>query len=368
LTVTSNQGCIADTVKKFTVNGAVPKADFIVNDIASLCSNKQVKITNRSTVDFGNITHVEIFWDYANDPTDKTTNENPVNGDNYFHKYPEFGTPVSRDYQLVFVAYSGINCISEIKQKITVQGTPKIDFKPFDPVCEEVTPFALVNANDIYQYAGVGTYTGAGVSNSGMFNPSAAKDGTHTIRYTFRATNGCIDTAEEKIVVLPTPAVNAGADRYLLEGESITIDAKAEAGNTYLWLPEVAIRDNDILNPLVSPVDDIVYRLQVTSPDGCVGSDEVKVVVLKKIKVPNIFSPNGDGINDTWTIEHLEAYPGATLEIFNRYGQQVYFSNGYSRKWDGNYNGKPLPTGTYYYVIDPKNGRSQMKGAITIIR
>lgn len=84
--------------------------------------------------------------------------------------------------------------------------------------------------------------------------------------------------------------------------------------------------------------------------------------------VPNAFSPNGDGINDRWHIQYLESYPGATVDVYNRYGQLVFSSIEYSVDWDGTVNGKPLPIGTYYYVINPKNGRKIISGSVTIIR
>ena len=90
--------------------------------------------------------------------------------------------------------------------------------------------------------------------------------------------------------------------------------------------------------------------------------------ILKEPKVPNVFSPNGDGINDQWVIQFLDSYPGCTVEIFNRYGQKVYQSTGYSKPWDGMINGNPLPIGTYYWIINPKNGRKQMNGSVTILR
>ena len=65
---------------------------------------------------------------------------------------------------------------------------------------------------------------------------------------------------------------------------------------------------------------------------------------------------------------HLESYPGATVEIFNRYGQLVFRSTGYTTPWDGTLKGKPLPAGTYYYLINPKNGRQQMSGFVDIVR
>ena len=106
----------------------------------------------------------------------------------------------------------------------------------------------------------------------------------------------------------------------------------------------------------------------MTALGGCAVNDSIFITVLKSPVIPNTFSPNGDGINDTWKIKYLDSYPGATVDVYNRYGQSVFHSNGYSKEWDGSFNGKLLPIGTYYYVINPKNGRPIFNGSITIIR
>jgi gliding motility-associated-like protein len=67
-------------------------------------------------------------------------------------------------------------------------------------------------------------------------------------------------------------------------------------------------------------------------------------------------------------IEDIESYPGAIIEIYNAEGQLVYRSVGYSKPWDGSFNGKTLPFGTYYFVIDPKSGRKKIAGYVTIIK
>jgi gliding motility-associated-like protein len=84
--------------------------------------------------------------------------------------------------------------------------------------------------------------------------------------------------------------------------------------------------------------------------------------------IPNTFTPNGDGINDVWNIEKIENYPNCTVNIFNRYGEKVYASVGYSVPWDGTYKGSPLPTGTYYYVIDLKKNNPLLSGYVAIIK
>jgi gliding motility-associated-like protein len=370
LTVTSKDGCVSSLSRMFTVNGSVPVSSYSVNNAAALCSNQEVSITDASTVDFGSIVKVEVYWDYLNDPTIKTVDDNPAPGRVYTHRYPEFGTPATRSFSVRYVVYSGINCIHEFTRTVVVNASPQIQFAPLDVVCEEITPFPLTAANEIFGFAGTGVYSGNGITSpSGMFSPAAATPGIHTIRYSFTATNGCSTFAEQTIRVAPTPSVDAGPDRTVLEGGFITIQAKGTGDNlSYAWTPNIAINNIAAPTPNVSPTEDITYRVVVTSIDGCTDNDEVFVKVLKKPKVPNAFSPNGDGINDFWVIEYLESYPGATIDIFNRYGQTVYTSIGYNKPWDGTMNGRPLPVGTYYWVINPKNGRQQMNGSVTIIR
>ncbi len=87
-----------------------------------------------------------------------------------------------------------------------------------------------------------------------------------------------------------------------------------------------------------------------------------------QLVIPNTFTPNGDGINDTWIISYIEYYPNATVNIFNRYGEKVLTSIGYGVPWDGTYKGVKVPSGTYYYIIDPKNGHKPISGWIAVIR
>ena len=74
-------------------------------------------------------------------------------------------------------------------------------------------------------------------------------------------------------------------------------------------------------------------------------------------------------MNDHWDISSLQYYPGANVQVFNRYGQVVLNRFGYIKPWDGNdVNGKPLPVGVYYYIIKPGSGLSMMTGSVTILR
>jgi gliding motility-associated-like protein len=369
VTVTSKDGCQGKLEKSFTVNGSIPQAGFVVRDAASLCSNKEVAVNDQSTVDFGSIVRVEIYWDYLNDPTVKTVDEEPTPGKVYSHKYPDFGDPRSKDFQVRYVSYSGINCVSQQVKTITVKASPEILFAALTPVCEELTPFNVTAATEIFNFVGTGTYSGPGISPQGLFNPSVSGPGVHTLRYHFEAENGCSTDKEQQQEVYPTPGISAGADKRVLEDGSAILDGQAQGNITqYLWTPGTWLDNTTIATPKVTPLEDITYTLTVTSAQGCTASDRVFVKVLRKPVIPNAFTPNGDGINDTWVIKYLDAYPDCTVDIYNRNGQRVFYSVGYGRPWDGRINGNPLPIGTYYYIINPHNGRKTEAGSVTIIR
>lgn len=94
----------------------------------------------------------------------------------------------------------------------------------------------------------------------------------------------------------------------------------------------------------------------------------VSVSVPEKIVVPNTFTPNGDGYNDTWYIPGLLSHTNCTINIYNRYGAMMYRSVGYQQPWNGTSNGKAVPSGVYYYVIDTKSNSGKLSGEVTVLR
>jgi len=368
LVVTSANGC-RDTVEKvFTVNGAIPDAAFTIANTGPLCSNEDVRVRDNSTVDFGRITRTIIYWDADNNLSDTTVDEQPAVGKVYRKRYADFGSPATRSFRIRMVAYSGISCSDEVSQPIVLNASPQLGFDSLAPVCQEIPAFRLSVARDSAGLPGTGLYTGPGVS-GGNFQPGTAGVGTHTVRFTYTTLAGCVAFRERNIQVLPTPRVDAGPDRSLLEGDSLRIGATASGNRLqYLWTPPSGLSDPSTLTPRASPAEDFRYRLTVTSADGCTAADEMLILVLLKPVVPNTFTPNGDGYNDTWVIRHLERYPGAIVEVYATTGTLLYRQVGYTVPWDGTWQGRALPTGTYYYVIDPKNERPRMAGYVTIYR
>jgi len=96
---------------------------------------------------------------------------------------------------------------------------------------------------------------------------------------------------------------------------------------------------------------------------------EVKVTVgLSITDIPNTFTPNNDGVNDLWIIDGVNKYPGVVVQLFDRYGQKVFESKGYSQPFDGKRDGKLLPPGVYYYIINLNSKCSLLSGSLTLIR
>jgi gliding motility-associated-like protein len=371
LTVTSKAGCVTTMVKTFTVNGATPTAGFEILNPSDLCSNKEVVFRNTSTVDFGDVGKVEWYFDFDNLPTNKIVDENPVPGKEYRFSYPVFSTPATKSIKVRMVAYSGGSCFDEEIRTITILAAPSVSFSALPNVCQEIAPFQITQASEISGQAGSGTFSGPGVSSTGIFNPALAGIGTHTLQYVFSANNGCSESKSQTIIVMPTPSVNAGRDTLILEGGETRLNATASGSNvSYKWFPSTGLSRDDIPDPVASPTEDIVYTLTVTSDQACAAMDNIRVKVLKQPEVPNAFSPNGDGMNDLWNVKYLESYANASVKVFSRYGEVVYQSiKGYSKPWDGQFNGVNLPVGTYYYIIDPKTkGRKVISGAVTILR
>ena len=368
LKITNANGCVTTKTQKFVVNGAVQKADFSIQNIDNLCSSQDVIINNSSVAFFGKITKIVIYKDYVNAPEVFETITYPT-ADDIPLTYPVFGGNLTKNYTIRLLAYSGESCFEETKKDITLKPVPILEFTDIPSACQNDGSVVINQAKETTGILGSGTYVGEGVDAEGNFNPKNVNVGMHIITYTFLASNGCSTSISKTINVYKSPTADAGQSLYILSGGQVTIPAVAEgAGLTYKWSPSVGLDHDNILNPVAFPEKDTDYSLLVTTAEGCTVTTLITVKVLQALVPPNSFTPNGDGVNDFWTVKYLESYPNATIEVFNRNGTRVFFSNGYKVPFDGNFKNEPLPVGVYYYIINPRNSRKTVTGPLTIIR
>jgi gliding motility-associated-like protein len=191
---------------------------------------------------------------------------------------------------------------------------------------------------------------------------------TQSGKYWVRATdeNGCVASDTASLVVHDLPAVDLGEDTTYCGIEGLVLDV-SEYGIYYDWF------NGDMSSTFTAytQTQDQEIWVNVTDENGCVGSDTIVVRACGELEIPTAFTPNDDGYNDTWQIDALIIYPQCSVDIYNRWGDRVFHSDGYSseKQWDGtNDKGKKLPMDAYYYVIDLHNGEEPIVGTVTIIR
>jgi gliding motility-associated-like protein len=173
---------------------------------------------------------------------------------------------------------------------------------------------------------------------------------------------------------IPAPTITSFAPTAAAEGMAITITGTHFTGTFALTLGGTPVAFFTVLSSttIVAIVGSgSTGAVSLTTPGGTASLDGFRMLLFPPNFIPNIsnaFSPNGDGINDVWVVSFLQDYPQATMQIVNRYGQVVFFSNGYNQPWDGKFKGQALPVGTYYYLINLRNGNPPIAGSVTIIR
>lgn len=169
--------------------------------------------------------------------------------------------------------------------------------------------------------------------------------------------------------VLEMPVADAGEDKSVIYGDQVVIGGNNDHPNTYYsWTPAVGVNNTRIPNPIVKPQETTTYVLEAIGQNRCHAFDSVIVTVHYDLVIPNTFTPNNDGTNDTWHIRNIEFHSDSKLEIFNRWGTKLYEKTGYQNDWDGTYKGQRLPVDTYFYVIRSQGFARPYKGSITILK
>jgi gliding motility-associated-like protein len=181
----------------------------------------------------------------------------------------------------------------------------------------------------------------------------------------------CSDTDKVVVLVNPLPATDIGPDISVVAGVPTQLFASGGTnGSTYLWTPSTDLSSDTIFNPIATPQITTQYFVKITNPTGCFASDSILVTLFPLLEISSGITPNGDGKNEVWEIDGIEAYQNCEVEVYNRWGEKLFSSIGYTEKWDGKYKGKDLPVGTYYYIINLHDevNTENYTGPITIMR
>jgi gliding motility-associated-like protein len=352
LIATSNFGC-KDTIVRAVVVNPNPVASFTV---APRCIGEASDFVNTSSVATGTIT--EYYWNFGDTTFSGLTNPS--------HTYARPGS-----YTTTLRVVSDKGCDHTVTGLADVLALPAVQLTAGGP-----TSFCFGDSVTLSANSNARTYNWSTGATTGSIVAKAT--GWYKVRITAPPI-GCAN--EDSIFVnvwsLPNakawPADKVNQDRDTInKGESIQLHASG--GEVYSWNPADYLNNAGIADPIAEAMlNTTQYIVTVTDSNSCVSRDTVTIVVLDNFKlvVYNVVTPNGDGKNDRWVIDNIEAYPEAEVVIVNRYGMEVFKTTNYQNisGWDGTYDGKDLPDGAYYYIISSKNFNGVVyKGVINLIR
>ena len=233
----------------------------------------------------------------------------------------------------------------------------------FETLCGEATPSFNLSGGD----PSGGEYSGTGVANN-VFYPNVAGTGIHTITYT-HTIGSCIATDTETITISSSPIViQSSIEQETCSEGGLMIHAHPMFGSGYydfLW------SDGSLENPLTY-AEAGNYNVLISDANDCYSLlDGITVdSALTCIEMTNTFTPNNDGVNDTWNLD-FSNFSEVNLVIFNKWGSEIASFTDLVFSWDGTYNGNDLPAGTYYYIIQLTESTGSLinqSGPITIIR
>ncbi len=272
-------------------------------------------------------------------------------------------------FEATDLAGNSISCLYTIT---VLQNAPQADAGPDQNICDE-TETTLQGSNP--EFAS-GTWTQiagsmANLSDSNIPNTALSNltSGTNTFVWSIDPGNGCAVTSDTvNVIVEPGVAIEAGPDRLINFGGSVQIiTAFSPSDGSFIWQPETGLSCVTCANPVASPSENTLYTVSFTTDLGCIKTDSVLVRVFREI--PNTITPDGDGVNDVWNIPGIENYPLAQVWIYNRWGGEVFNSDGYREPWNGKHEDKELPTGSYYYLVKYNTaGIENLNGTVNIIR
>lgn len=346
-------GC-NDTITKTLTKDSSIVVDFSTTN--NRCQDSIVTFSDQSQV----LSGINSWsWDLGNGTTSMAQNPTTT--------YNSAGS-----YTVKLVVTSNSGCIDFLSRTIIISTPPTADFTSEANCTEQPTQFTDVStpANSISEWF----YDFGDGSTSSLQNPtnSYANSGIYTVELMVTNQEGCSASKQTNLTITNRPTVEAGVDVTILEGQDVQLNATSNEPNivSYNWSPANSLNLAGIANPTASPVETTLYTVIVENDENCIGTDSVLVNVDPKFFIPSVFTPNGDGDNDNFVIEGIDRFPNHQVDIFNRWGSAIFNSDGnyHTNPWNGNYNGKQMPLGTYYYIVKLDENSQLLKGTITILR
>ena len=249
---------------------------------------------------------------------------------------------------------------------VTIWPLPVADAGADVTICEGETTTLNGDGGTTYNWSPT-----AGLSDANIANPDATPAASTTFTLTVTDANGCSVTDDVEVFVSPLPVADAGSDVTIFSGENTQLTATG--GITYSWSPMDGLDNENIADPIASPLTTTTYTVTIIDAFGCESTDEVTVFVenFSDIFLPNAFSPNDDGANDVFAPIVPSDIEVTYFAIYNRWGKIIYEGAGTTSLWDGTYEGKEQELGAYIFRIEAvtlSGEKISKSGSVTLLR
>ncbi len=320
VTAQTPEGCVSNTASTTLTVNAIPLISIQYED--TLCSGEQAVLTASS-----NVTGTTYSWS----PGGSTSN-------------PLVVTP-SASTQYVVTATTAGNCSTRDTAYVTVIPPLSVTISGNTEICEGEYTILTASGNVpgmSYSWSPSGN-TGPGLT---VLFPQA---GTHTVSASYH--NCPVATASVTVVAAEVPVVSVPDDFLICPGEEVEATVSSSIpGSTLVWLPFNLNGTSNTLAPLTS-----TYVYVYAENGHCVSAIDSFYIAVSDacfIVVPNVFSPNGDGVNDHFSLVDYMGIKSLNCSIMNRWGVEIKTFDRPDFRWDGtDKDGKKVPEGTYFYVI-----------------
>ena len=175
------------------------------------------------------------------------------------------------------------------------------------------------------------------------------------------------------MTVNAAPTVITIPDTLIGLGQSVVLQTTVSAPViSYQWTPAAGLDNPYSAAPTAAPENTTTYKVVVTTDAGCTASGEVTLGVAKTLKMPDAFTPNGDGNNDFFRIPRSSPVKLMNFAVYDRWGARVFYTSNSATGWNGTFGGLQEPPGTYVWVIDYVDAITgkpvEAKGTVILIR
>jgi gliding motility-associated-like protein len=268
------------------------------------------------------------------------------------------------------VKVTGSNaCSTRDSVKISVKPYPQFAAEGSQEICSGSAATISASGGDNYLWSPAGLFADPTLSTI-TFNP--ASTATYNVTISESACNNDT-TINVTVVVNPVPVVSATKSNDVNCNVPFA-KLQASGATDYVWSPADGLSDVNIDNPVATPDTSVLYKVTGTNQFGCTSNDTITVKVDRsgtpRFVVPNAFTPNNDGKNDCFGIQHWGNADIKQFSIYNRWGTLVFQTSDPSKCWDGKWKGVNQDAGGYIYIISAKTlcGDITRKGMLTLIR